>query len=64
LFRLDHAVVVVGVHQAVDANDTSYWIIQNSWGPEWGEDGFVKLAVEDGRGVSGMNIMISAMQVQ
>jgi len=52
------------VHQAVDSNDTSYWIIENSWGPEWGEDGFVKLAVEDGRGVSGMNMMISAMQVQ
>ena len=32
-----------------------YWIVQNSWGTGWGDRGFIKLAVEDGYGVSGMN---------
>lgn len=36
---IDHAVVIVGY------NDTgNYWIIRNSWGPDWNGDGHFKLA--------------------
>ena len=41
--------------------DGNYWKIQNSWGTSWGDDGFIKIAVEDGKGVSGMNQEIQAI---
>jgi len=41
--------------------DQEYWLVQNSWGTSWGDDGFIKIAVEDGKGVSGMNQEIQAI---
>mmetsp|Transcript_9878 Transcript_9878/g.22467 ORF Transcript_9878/g.22467 Transcript_9878/m.22467 type:complete len:448 (-) Transcript_9878:51-1394(-) len=38
---VNHAVVLVGY--GVD-NGLGYWQIQNSWGPNWGEDGFIRIA--------------------
>ena len=35
--------------------NTEYWIAQNQWGTDWGENGFIRIAVEDGVGVSAMN---------
>eukprot|EP00929_Paragymnodinium_shiwhaense_P000521 TRINITY_DN10075_c0_g2_i3.p1 TRINITY_DN10075_c0_g2~~TRINITY_DN10075_c0_g2_i3.p1 ORF type:complete len:549 (+),score=151.65 TRINITY_DN10075_c0_g2_i3:106-1752(+) len=40
--RVDHAVLAVGWGQE---NGTAYWRIQNSWGPDWGEDGFFRMAM-------------------
>ena len=34
-----HAVKVVGWGQ----DDGFYWIVQNSWGPSWGEDGYFRI---------------------
>ena len=34
---LSHAVIVVGY-------TPDYWIIKNSWGTQWGEDGYVNMA--------------------
>ena len=28
-----------------------YWIIQNSWGPEWGDRGFCKIRAVPGDGI-------------
>jgi C1A family cysteine protease len=49
---LDHGVLAVGFG---NDGDTQYVIVKNSWGPEWGEEGYVRLeATESGPGVCGM----------
>jgi len=40
-FVVDHAVVMMGY--GVDPNAGMYWNIRNSWGPHWGEDGYLRL---------------------
>lgn len=46
----------------VEAKD--YWLVQNSWGKDWGDNGFIKLAVEGNRGISGMNQHVNFMNVE
>ncbi|XP_054979860.1 procathepsin L-like [Sorex araneus] len=41
---LDHDVLVVGDgYEGTDANSNKYWLIKNSWGPEWDWNGYVKM---------------------
>ena len=40
------------------------WIIQNSWGTGWGDNGLIRLRYEGGIGVSGMNDYIYWATVQ
>lgn len=49
---LDHAVTAVGWGME---GDQKYLIVRNSWGADWGEDGYIKVALNgDGRGVCGI----------
>merc|ERR1719428_1837828 len=39
--QVDHAVVLSGYGETKGAK---YWQLQNSWGPDWGENGFFRMA--------------------
>lgn len=43
---VDHAVTLIGY--GIDRKtDEKYWLIQNSWGPHWGESGHIRLLRTD-----------------
>lgn len=39
---IDHAVVLVG-YGTDPASGLDYWLVRNSWGPTWGENGYIRL---------------------
>lgn len=47
---IDHAVNMVG--WGVSDAGKEYWIVRNSWGTTWGENGYIRIAIkESGNGV-------------
>jgi C1A family cysteine protease len=49
---MDHAVVVVGY--GTDRVYGPYYIVRNSWGPLWGVNGYINIAIVDGPGICGI----------
>lgn len=48
----NHAIVIVGY---VTSTSPNYYIVRNSWGPDWGEKGYINIGMANGAGVCGIN---------
>ncbi len=42
-----HIIVVVGYQDDKSVKNGGYWICRNSWGDEWGEDGYFKIPYDE-----------------
>lgn len=54
----NHASVLLG--WGTSANSEKYWILRNTFGPEWGENGDMRLE----RGAFGVGLSISGFDVE
>jgi len=51
--QLDHATNVVGWGTE---GSMEYWVMRNSWGTSWGDSGYMRLQINDGVGLCGIQM--------
>ena len=60
---LEHGVLLVGYgsggYSATRRKEEPYWIIKNSWGDYWGENGYYRLC--RGHDLCGVNTLVSTV---
>ncbi|XP_065882277.1 cysteine proteinase 15A-like [Euphorbia lathyris] len=61
--RQDHGVVLVGygaaAYSPIRFKDKPFWVIKNSWGENWGENGYYRIC--RGRNICGIDSMVSTV---
>ncbi|CAI5498206.1 unnamed protein product [Closterium sp. Naga37s-1] len=62
---LDHAVLVVGYRFTAPGASDNHFVLRNSWGPAWGEDGYMRVAVSSAQygGICGMTYNLGVYPV-
>ncbi|GJP63822.1 hypothetical protein CLOP_g20864 [Closterium sp. NIES-67] len=60
--ELNHVVLVIGYSVGVGDSvqqqvPPPFWIIRNSWGVEWGDRGHMRMDIQGGDGVCGINVL-------
>ncbi|PIA57078.1 hypothetical protein AQUCO_00600066v1 [Aquilegia coerulea] len=60
--RIDHAILLVGYgsgYAPIRLKDKEYWVLKNSWGESWGEEGYYKIC--RGYNTCGVDSMVSTV---
>jgi len=59
---LDHTLLIVGWGVA---SGHGYWIMRNSWGANWGDNGHIKMTItNDGFGICGNQFEAYSLQME
>ena len=51
---LNHAVAAVVYYGSKGGKE--YYIVRNSWGASWGDQGYIKIAAVEGKGICGIQM--------
>jgi len=48
----NHTMTAIGY--GINDNAIDYYIVKNSWGKYWGDEGYMKIAANEGNGICGI----------